>query len=290
MTEENKELPARNRPAATKRKTWLGIIYGVLALIFAILTFALGINDTTFFLIFGLPALFLGRSSVRHLKRRYTSDELMEEDLEGKTPVLFLRPFDTDGGWDGAAPFEFLRPRTWRKFPFSPTNMKISFLQLTGRNSFEQVLAYVTKKIGPMIAVGQPESPPILGAKNVYLGDDSWKGEVLNMAKRSQLVVLTTGITPGVLWEVRNMLETVPPQRLLLSIYGNSPRKRKKNYAAFIENAQEFFPAGLPEDIDGDRFLTFDESWKAERIPHRSKKLEKLSSAWVGRELKKLLI
>lgn len=287
MTSEKEEQP-RNRPASTRRSIWRAIIYGILAVILAGIAFA-NFQSTLVFVLFLVPAFILGRLSYRHLKRRY-SGSFTEEDLDHKAPVLYLRPFDKDAGWDGAAAFSLYRPRTWRKFPLSPTNMTALYLEMTGRASFEQVLAHVTRKMGPLVAVGEPGHPPILGARNLYVGDDNWKEQVINLAQRSQLVILTAGISSGVLWEVRTMVTEVPPNRLLLNISGTSRGERQKNYTIFTEKAAEVFPAGLPEAIDGARFLSFGEDWQPQEQVGRFQKLEKNTPSWVAKRLNRLLI
>jgi hypothetical protein len=120
--------------------------------------------------------------------------------------------------------------------------MTALYLEMTGRASFEQVLAHVTRKIGPLVAIGEPGHPPILGARNLYVGDDNWKEQVIDLAQRSQLVILTAGVSRGVLWEVRTMAKEVPPDGLLLNIPGASRGERKENYAIFFEEAAEVFP------------------------------------------------
>ena len=176
MTREDK-TEIRNREATTERSIWRGIIYGILALGFAAISLtslvANGLDDDSgtplLYVITFLPAFWLSRLSYRHLKRRYPS-ELSDEELGEEAPVLFLRPFDEDAGWDGAVAFSIFNPRTWHKFPVSPMNLLTLYLEMTGRASFEQVLAHVTRKMGPLVAIGEPGNPPILGARNVYVG------------------------------------------------------------------------------------------------------------------------
>lgn len=282
-----KEEQSRNRPATTRRKIWLAIIFGILAVGLTILAFA-NLGSWVFYIAF-LLAIIFARSSVRHFKPRLTSD-LIEDKLIKKPPVLFLRPFSEDSGWDGAAAFSLYRPRTWRKFPFSQTNLTILYLEMTGRLSFEQVLAYVTQKIGPLVAIGEPGNPSILGAKNIYVGDDNWQEEVLGLARRAKLVVLTAGTSRGVLWEVDKMIKEVPPERLILNIPGDSPKKRKKVYAEFLEKAKGFFPAGLPEEINHARFLTFGEDWIPQGPPGYFQRPKKNSVPWVAKRLTQILV
>jgi hypothetical protein len=268
------------------------IIYGLLALIFIILMIAVystvPVENPWPAVVFGLPAFYLGRLSYRHFKPRYSV--LTEKDLGHQAPVLFLRPFDEDSGWDGAAAFSAYNPRTWRKFflILSPSNLTALYLELTGRTAFEQVLAHVVRKIGPLVAIGEPGSPSILGALNLYVGDDDWQNQVRDLAARSSLIVLTSGHSAGVLWEVKTMVEQSSAEKFLLNIAGSSRKERDANYAEFYPLAAPLFPSGLPETVKGERFLSFEEGW----IPRTEKVARpvKDSPTWVANTVRKLLL
>ena len=188
------EKPVRSRPPSTRRKIGRAVIYGMLAVFFIILLIASqnlsggGTAGQLLFVLLFLPAFLFARLSYRHFKRRH-SGSFSGADLDQKDPVLFLRPFEEDAGWDGAAAFSAYRPSTWPKLLKIGSNFTALYLEMTGRLSFEQVLAHVVRKVGPLVAIGEPGSPPILGARNLYVGDDNWQQEVRDLARRSRLVV-----------------------------------------------------------------------------------------------------
>lgn len=281
--------PERNRPATTDRKLVRAAIYGVLAVLLTIACIATmaAVNPLVGAFVF-VPAFYLGRSSLRHFKERHEADTFDIEDLGDRAPVLFLRPFELDDGQDGAAPFNLYNPWTWRKFPFTPSNFRTLYLEMTGRSSFEQVLAYYVKGAGPLIAFGEPGQPPILGATNFYMRDANWKEQVIKIAGQSAIVVVSAGTTEGVLWEVETMVGQVSPDRFVLNIPGSSKGQRKAIYAEFREAAAHNFPNGLPEDVKGARFLLFDDEWNARlgkiRGPARH------SPAWIVKRMNQTLI
>jgi hypothetical protein len=286
----DKAQPPRNRAASTDRKLGRAILYALLSLVLVVLLFAIDPGNELLWVILFVPALLLGRLSYRHLKRRHGGG-LSDEELGNKAPVLYLRPFDEDAGWDGAAPFSVFRPGTWtwrKVLLVSPTNLTALYLAMTGRLSFEQVLAHVVRKIGPLVAIGEPGSPPILGARNVYVGDDRWQEQVRDLARRSRLIVLTAGTSEGVLWEVGTMVAHSQPERFLLCVPGSSRGVRQRAYAAFQPLAAPLFPFGLPETLNGTRFLTFEAGWR----PHAGKVAGSRDHAprSVARKLRALLL
>jgi hypothetical protein len=286
------EKQPRKRPPSTERKIGRAILYAILCAVFTVLTFTFGngANGKWLFVLFFVPAFLLGRASYRHFKRRY-SDTFTEEVLDGESPVLFLRPFEQDSGWDGAAAFSLYRPSTWtwRKcLLLSPTNLTALYLEMTGRLSFEQVLAHVVRKIGALVAIGEPGHPPILGARNIYVGDDNWQEQVRALTRRSSLVVLTAGTSEGVLWEVGNSMHEVSPDRFMLNVPGASRAQRTQTYAAFQPLAVRFFPAGLPDSLKGARFLTFGDGWQP--MTGKVRRPAKGTPPWVARRLKALLL
>ncbi len=244
-------------------------------------------TDVTVGAIIWVPAFFLGRSSVRHFKTRKQADFFDIDDLGGNAPVVYLRPFDEDDDMDGAFAFNLYNPKTWRKFPISPSNMRTLYLEMTLRNSFEQVLAYYVRGVGPLVAFGEPGQPPILGAKNYYMGDVNWKEQVIKFAQQSQMVVATVGTSEGVVWEVGAMVKHLTPERFLLFIPGSSRRQRRIAYRAFHAAAAKSFPNGLPEDVNGRRCLLFDKEWNV--TPEKIRRPVRHSPAWIAHRLHQTL-
>lgn len=208
---------------------------------FAYATFALCI----------LATIILAKKSSRHMAPRYV-------ELESPPGVLYLRPFTQDTDLRFYASWGRDRTRTG----FHDNRMVHKYLLKCQFRPIEpeEMLAELTEGFGNMAAIGEPESPPILGADNVYVSDDNWQDKVLALAKGAKLVILTAGTTPGVIWETENVIRTVPPSRLLLNIPGRTPARRRKHYAAYREAAEHMFPRGLPPRLKT-RAITFAEDW-----------------------------
>ena len=142
--------------------------------------------------------------SRRHLAP--SADEAQRADP--RPPILYLRSFVDDetavvddGGF-----------KLWGRF-----------LSLLGVPNPEQEMAIVLKQAGPVVAIGRPgEKLPQLGAARLYVSNDRWQAEVLDLMSRARLVVIRIGATPGVRWEIDQALDRVPRDRIVLSLFGSS--------------------------------------------------------------------
>lgn len=202
-------------------------------------------------------AIILRKKALRHQSPRFIT-------LEKPPGILYLRPFSEDTDWRvyyswgmDRQPISFLNQLNVLKF-----GLRMQLPRFLGGigSEFGEILSELTKDYGKVAAIGEPESPPILGADNVYVSDDNWQEKVLNMAQGANLVILTAGTTPGVLWEVENMVKIVPPSHLILNIPGGTLSKRRKHYASFRAVANKIFPKGLPAQLNA-RVITFAEDW-----------------------------
>jgi PAS domain S-box-containing protein len=125
----------------------------------------------------------------RRTVARSTIPAAEEVALPKQAPVLYLRSFDDD---EAAA-------------------------NLQGELTEEEHLGSVLAQIGPFLAVGRPGEPfPELGASRVYLGDDIWQGTVAELLGVARLVVIRTGRSQGLLWEVERVARTIKPERLVI--------------------------------------------------------------------------
>ena len=66
---------------------------------------------------------------------------------------------------------------------------------------------------------------PELGAARLYPRDDEWRATVSELMRRARLVVIRTGTTPGLQWEIEHAKRLVPPERLVfVSPPGRAPQ------------------------------------------------------------------
>jgi hypothetical protein len=150
--------------------------------------------------------------------------------------------------------------------------------------TLEAELAKVFRCVGPMVAIGRPGdwfAPR--GAARVYLTDETWQEEVLELIESARIVVLQPAMTEGTWWEVANVVRLRDPRSVLFCNPDNFPRRRPTALTSDAEKAVAM-PAALSMDavflklesecgirIDGKyrkaEFLTFDENWQPIQLP-----------------------
>ena len=225
-----------------------------------------------------VPLIYLGIAlllfyGVRCLKARSVDQlTLAGLDNDGRAPVLFLRPFTEDNAVlsSGARIFNPLNPFSWGKL-LRPRGLWASYRSFFAlRWMVEQVLAYTTRQMGPLVAIGQPGTPPMLGAYNLYVGDD-WQARVADLALRAQLVVLMAGTTPGLLWEVEFMQTRLDPVKCVIFVPDGQRRwwwpfwrkgNRRKVWDGFRAMSAALFPVALPERLGRAAFVGFKAGWQ----------------------------
>lgn len=129
----------------------------------------------------------------------------------GARPVLYLRPFSIDGStsseWSLAQKFGLAVPTT------------------------EAEMVSVLREHGPVVAIGLPGEPIVqdIGAARIQCTDEEWQGQILEWMSRATLIVMTIGVSEGVLWELASLekhryiekcifiidAQTAPPEHLL---------------------------------------------------------------------------
>ena len=174
---------------------------------------------------------------------------------DARDPVLYLRPFYTD-------------------LTSEPERLD--------QTTDEELLASVLQDIGPVVAIGDPDedehpdkSLPLLGASRIYLRNDDWQTNVEKLMAASQLIVIHTGTSKGLTWEVGAAARQVGPTRLLISLLSLrdlGDYKRWTRYARFKEVADLELKESLDTEIrlpdyTGDAiFIAFDRDWTPKLI------------------------
>jgi len=233
----------------------LAVLAGIVVLLFVRVgsrqfgAFAGGVGGVVSGMLFVFVAQGVRRG--RQMRARAAATVLTTDT---RPPVLYLRPFSTDG-------------------------LLISgqhFLQL----SFEQHLARAMKTVGPFVAIGSPvEDPrhPELGAARMYLAEESWQEDVASEIRQAGLVILHAGISDGLLWELQQVLAINAPQRLIVCLPFDSPWTRPKmrtadeRYAPFRAATIGLFPGPLPTTCDGCAFLYFLDDWAPQLLYYRGR-------------------
>ena len=83
--------------------------------------------------------------------------------------------------------------------------------------------------------------------------------------------IWTTGHTEGLRWEIKHLLESVPPQKLLLWLHVNignwKKAERDSEWEKFRAAYKDVFPKELPADAARMRFIAFEDDWSPIPIP-----------------------
>ncbi len=185
-----------------------------------------------------------------------------------KRPILYLRSFDIDQHAANSALLEMAAMAAPVATP-------------------EQKLATHFAPIGPMIAIGKPgERFPELGAARFYVTNEQWQQKIADAAAAARCVVLTTGITEGLRWEIGHLVRNLPPEKLILWAHPqllNLPRaEREREWTIFRESLGTLFRKPLPETLGRTHFFRFDASGAPIRIEPEVKGWWRRFKAWLG--------
>jgi hypothetical protein len=187
-------------------------------------------------------------------KRRFTTDWLLGRNASRaveaarQPPILFLRSFSLDA--------------------FSSQPLKRS----GGSTTPEMALVMQAARFAPVIAIGKPgeaQAPP--GAIRIYVTQEQWVEKVREIIALCQLVIWTAGYTEGLQWEIQELVNTVPPGRLLvwlrLDVGDATPEMREREWKRFATAYSRIFPKELPAELGKMHYLAFDHDWTAFSIP-----------------------
>ena len=169
--------------------------------------------------------------------------------LDPRAPVLYLRSFADDE-------------------KVAEAHQVNGFIQLSTE---EEQFAKVFRRIGPFVAIGRPrEKLPTLGATRFYAGDDEWRTKVDDLLSTARLVILRLSPTEGLLWELKEVVSRVEPNRLLLFLPNNY------KYEPLKSLGEQWLPKPLP-NLPGRRtaigtlrgIVRFRADWSSEFVPAR---------------------
>ncbi|MFE9505107.1 transferase [Streptomyces anthocyanicus] len=170
----------------------------------------------------------LGNTILRTGVQHYDTVVSSPDDLAGRQYVLYLRSFRDD--------HRLSRPH---RIPLAGAWLAAAVSLGQGE---EERIADALSWAGPLVGVGAPgERVPRAGARRMYLPPDDWHRPVSTMMRGAALVVIVLGKGPGTLWEIREAMRILPPERLLLLV----PMKEKA-YDEFRELAGDLAPGVLP--------------------------------------------
>ena len=152
-------------------------------------------------------------------KRRRASSPSVEQvrSCDRRRPILLLRSFDDDDfpgeeiGFDGETTV-----------------------------TFEEMITRDLWRWGPVFAIGQPgEGMPRAGAARTYVSDDAWQAQVQSLIQESQMIVMVAGETPGLQWEIQQVIQMGASGKLVLVVPPLDLESMRWRYERFLSNLVE---------------------------------------------------
>jgi hypothetical protein len=209
--------------------------------------------------VYGFGAMMIGvsRPVIRLGRRlRVTAGDWTTVEQDPRPPVVYLRPFETDGV-EAPRRRGRLRPvRSW-----------------LGETTFEQRVARLVADVAPMLAIANPsEALPEMGAKRLSACDDEWRDKVASLTSRAGTIIVHSGASDGLAWEIEHALDRRAPERVIVVLpldASRGQRSREERYASFAARFATVFPRGLPDRAGDSQFLFFDADWTPHRFGQR---------------------
>lgn len=128
----------------------------------------------------------------------------------------------------------------------------------------EYEVTRILHRIGPVISFGRPREATMgIGGLRKYATNDQWQQAVVDELKKCRFVIIEIGTSEGLRWEVQQVVESVPPDRILLFVPHRVDvrllgRKKNASYDRFRERFSSLIPS-LPACMKGAEFIRFDE-------------------------------
>jgi FHA domain len=204
------------------RGTVLGVLGGIIVLSTALAPLLIGAHVTDD-LARSLQKIGLLGCFLLIRARRYfqvSADSLLAVDK--RKPILFLRSFEDD-----------------EKVNFNSSETALLDFSLETR------LSNHFTYFGPFIAIGSPKEPlPQIGAARTILSDAEWQPRVMAWMSAASAIVMYSGKSQWVTWELAKVVNTERVAKLILMIpevKGWRSAIRSKDIAARMELARQAF-------------------------------------------------
>lgn len=199
--------------------------------------------------------------------------ELMNKD--SRPPIIYLRSFTEEQSKASAKNrFNYLSssPTGVYMFTHTPTNFSALYRDRFERDKNRKIsgsirstmdeqmfFAQYLSDFGPYIAIGRPSESfesMDLGAAKLYVNDEDWQNTVIELIQSANAVVLESGESAGLSWEISQLVSKVNPQKVLMIL----PRLQSK-YDEFCLFAEDLFPEPFPKELPVSRLLMFEDGW-----------------------------
>jgi len=158
---------------------------------------------------------------------------------DGRAPILYLRPFESD------------RDAKFKWFFFWLPKTAV------------EKLAGALRIIAPIIAVGEPgESLPHAGPLTIYLDTSTWENGVTDLFRQARFLVFRAEFSWCVARELYLAKRLVPPTKILFWF----PNIRDTSYLEFVQKIQSYLPCGPVPNASLVRFVYFDAQWQPQIV------------------------
>jgi len=190
-----------------------------------------------------LPGVLLGLILLL-IAKKLMAVSLNNKSFDESQPfVLYLRPFKKD-------------ETIWWRFLLGLLN-PVFLLSMFA--TFEEQLSDATRRLGQLVAIGDPRrSPAKPGAKRILSSNEEWRNIITRLFNKAHLVIIRPGASKSMQWEFNTAFELLNPQKLAILFYGQN----KNEYNSAIEWINEYLEHPLPKLNRRRAFLlVFDEHW-----------------------------
>ncbi len=197
--------------------------------------------------LWGLYLMVMGKSSEQLLNRDIRR---LAEQNKSKAPIVYLRSF----GAEGLHASDFLKaPFVGQVLPGSMAYWKDAGDMVTN----------VLRVIGPPIELAPPAGTWRLKPwspsrpKQERIDNENWQQKILEWLPRAALVVVQLDATPGLKWEIAELVRRLPPIRILLVLPAT-----QGDYDKVCASTAGLFPRPLPGKLPASRLMTFRPDWQ----------------------------
>jgi len=219
------------------------IVLGIVVLVILALLSNSGMFGYVPALIISAPLLLLSSWLLRRGHRELLPEAATILAKDPRKPILYLRPFrDDDEKGGGGHPF-FSHPKTR-----------------------EAKLVRSLKHIGPVVALSNPQyGESSFGAARLVVDAKDWQQRFYQLLAMCRLVILRVGDTPGVAWEMEQIVAHLPPERVVLQfpLERVLKRSRQGRYEFLAAPLNKVLPQPLPPKTPDSNFIRFTADWTA---------------------------
>ncbi len=247
-------IPKRDLKKANAFKIigWIVIVAGVLFLF--IVKF---INSIPLIIIIGIGLLFIRKGKQYSVER---GEIILEKD--SRQPIVYLRTFQDD---DLNLTKKQLLKSIWTSDKNAHKRKNLSKYIPFDVEREQRAMARIFQKIGPYVALGKPgETLPELGSLKLYVSNETWQETILKLLQNSRLVIFSAGKSESLRWELKQIVQSVSPLKLLLIL-----PIRDDIYTDFILWANEIFSCKFPIEYPSKRLVVFNENWTPEYLSNQ---------------------